>query len=282
MSASAQVAADESHSDSLFIPRYQKVMVIPFDMTYYLSDADHDLAKANGMNLPQVQAAMRSGVDIYVASAIAHRYQVKRIMSDTLLAYNQDLRQLYGSVRYRYVKPNGKAWDRYEEEKPGKVKSWFKDKFKKDDAYLNSDEGDAYFDQGKIRGPVEGQKVMHADLRDTATLRALYEKHGTDLFVFINQMELQTRYEHCLDRATNNFARDITIHYSIYDHTGKNIARSLITLRVGSNNRAIDPLMQDNFPKFANQIATELPRPRWEENKELSEEGKGDENIDSH
>lgn len=270
--SSAQDAIDYALSsvpqDSLLsrVPRYNSVMLVPFDMTYYLSDADHGLAKYNRKTLKEIQQAFRYGLDGHLGAAVADLYTPRRILLDTVPEYNADLNRLRGAVSMRYMKPFGvdrvaeRGMETSADTRPGhRIRKLF-GKSDQDQA-MSETGGDSQFRQGTIRGPVEGRKVMHARLNDTTVLQDMYDRYGTDLFLFVNQFELRTNYEHCLDRATNNFAREISVHYSIYNHRGDLLARDVITVLAESNTQLMKELMDDTFPALSRQISSGLPSP---------------------
>jgi hypothetical protein len=133
---------------------------------------------------------------------------------------------------------------------------------------MREDGGDADFEDlefrdGQLRGPVEGRRFMHALLEDTGALADIRERYGTDLFVFVNQLEVRTNYAHCLDRATGNFARELSIHYSIYDHRGKLYAGDVVTVLVGSNTNDVYDVMASAFPTLADAVVEGLPNQRY-------------------
>jgi hypothetical protein len=252
---------------SYFEPEYRKALIIPFDMTYYLSDADHDLAKRNDKTLPQVQQTLRYGLDGNVAASVMDMYSAHRILLDTLPEENSDLKRLYGAVRYRYSTPFGAQpveADRVSTEKPGSgIRRWIKEQTGSEHEELEENKGDAYFEEGALRGPVMGQRFMHAELQDPEVLTYFYDHYNTDLFIFINQLEIRTNYAICLDRATNNFVREISVHYSIYNVEGKLFAGDVVTVLVSSNTNDLYEVMARSFPQLSATVVSGLPAPRY-------------------
>ena len=252
---------------SYFEPEYRKALIIPFDMTYYLSDADHDLAKRNDKTLPQVQQTLRYGLDGNVAASVMDMYSAHRILLDTLPEENSDLKRLYGAVRYRYSTPFGAQpveADRVSTEKPGSgIRRWIKEQTGNEHEELEENKGDAYFEEGALRGPVMGQRFMHAELQDPEVLTYFYDHYNTDLFIFINQLEIRTNYAICLDRATNNFVREISVHYSIYNVEGKLFAGDVVTVLVSSNTNDLYEVMARSFPQLSATVVSGLPAPRY-------------------
>ncbi len=263
-----------------FVPEYRRAMIIPFDMTYYLSDADHDLAKYNHKTLPQIQQTLRYSLDGNVAASVMDLYSAHRIILDTLPDKNPDLMRLYAAVRYRYsspwgvnaalspagsqpgAQPSGPA-DAGAENPFSAIGRWVREKTGGEQTLPEDDQPDPYFKEGALLGPLEGRRFMHAELISPEALTYFYENYGTDLFIFVNQLEIRTNYAHCLDRATGTFAREISIHYSIYDRFGKLFAGDVVTVLVSSNTNDLYEVMALAFPPLAAAVVSGLPAPRY-------------------
>ncbi len=271
--ADLSAQASDSITVEAFAPEYRRALIVPFDMTYYLSDADHELAQRNDKTLAEVQQTFRYGLDGYVAASVMDLYSAHRMLLDTLPDFNRDLHRLYGAVRYTYRQPFGIR--RAAPESPvtpapepvdkasGTLRQWVRDKGNALQERATDDQADPYFAEGALRGPVEGRRVMHAELLKPEVLLDFYDRYGTDLFVFVNQMEIRTVYEHCLDRATNTFVRDISLHYSLYDLNGKLFASDVVTVMVSSNTRDLYEVMARAFPALSSAVAEGLPMPRY-------------------
>ncbi|MBI1191984.1 MAG: hypothetical protein GC205_02250 [Bacteroidetes bacterium] len=270
----AESPSPEGTADSsltFYQPEYRKALIVPFDMTYYLSDADHELAERNGKTLAQVQQTLRYGMDGNVSASVMDLYSTHRILLDTMPDKNPDLMRLYGAIRYRYQAPFGvKPAAEQTPEKPQEVerpadalRRLFKDVRGQEDPLPETDQPDPYFEEGALRGPVLGRRTMHAELLDPEVLTYFYDRYGTDLFVFLNQLEIRTNYAHCLDRATNTFVREISVHYSIYDVSGKLFASDVVTVMVSSNTNDLYEVMARAFPVLSAAVVSGLPAPRY-------------------
>jgi hypothetical protein len=226
---------------------------------YYLSDADHDIADRNEKSLLEVQQAFRYGLDINITARVLSKYDTHQILTDTTVEARKELGALHKTLSYRYEKPGGKLYK--EPEKKG-VKNWFKKKKttreKVDDA---EDLSNYDFVDGSVRRAEVERKYMHAKIYNTEALEHFHTKYGTDLFLFINQFELKTNYQHCLDRATNNFVRDVLVHFSIYNVAGEFLYGDVITVMFSSNTNDLGKIIQKNFPVIGDEISERLPQP---------------------
>ncbi|HXA00773.1 MAG TPA: hypothetical protein VNW99_02225 [Cytophagaceae bacterium] len=84
-------------------------------------------------------------------------------------------------------------------------------------------------------------------------------KYSIDYYIFINQFEVKTNYENCLDRAAQNYERTFTTHFSIFDANGKQVAGDKFKTHYNSNSNYIFQIVADNCPKIAERILAELP-----------------------
>ncbi len=234
-----------------FVPQQgddSSVMIIPFSPHMYFSDADQELAKFNDKNVKEVRTLFRYGVNMNLNATILNQHRTRQMLSDTASDANADLSKIYQTITYFEDKPlqpeiAGDASEEVEEEKPRLFKS--RDRQAQQTTKVAKDE--------------TARRYMNVRINNPKMLPFLREKYGTDLFLFINQFNLVTNYEHCLDRATNTFEREFVVHYSIFDYTGKQIAGDAVHITFPSNSNNIMNLMKTNFPPLAQLVARTLP-----------------------
>jgi len=85
------------------------------------------------------------------------------------------------------------------------------------------------------------------------------EKYHADYYIFVSQFEVKTNYEHCLDRALQNYERTFVTHFSIFDKSGKQISGGRVKNMYESNNNHLEKILADNIPPLADQIMSEMP-----------------------
>lgn len=234
-----------------------KVMVIPFNQYNYFSDADRELAESNEMQASDISTMFRYGLNYNVSTRVIATDGAYNILTDTTVDSYRDLEMIYASVDYRFEKPldinapdtlsdrtikqNDLFGRGVEEEKEEKKKlSLKKEEEPKTEKYLNA-------------------HVTHPEI-----FPSLQQKYGTDLFLFINQFELVTNYNHCLDRSKNYFERKVLVHYSIYDANGNQLKGDAITVTFSSAETNVDAIIATQFPIIADylsQSVTALTQP---------------------
>lgn len=231
---------------------YKSVMIIPFDPGMYFSDSDQDLSKHNQKSVKEIRTMFRYGLNINLNAQVLSEYQTRALLSDTAKGAADDLYRIYKSISYYQEKSMPLVSTEEEAEKSTKLGSKLKSLGKKD----TDDDGQGTAD---VLKNVDNRKYMNVKIHNKEMLDYLHGKYGTDLFVFINQFNLATNYEHCLDRATNNFEREIAVHFSIFDRHGKQIAGDIAYVKFGSNTNDIMDIMKTNFPIVSDYVAKNMP-----------------------
>ncbi|MEZ5013212.1 MAG: hypothetical protein R2794_02880 [Chitinophagales bacterium] len=237
-------------------PGKHRVMIIPFNNYNYFSDADQELAMANDRDAAAISNMFRYGLSYNVSARVVSAYDAYNILTDTTVQSDRDLFMIYSSIHYEMQKPltpgakdadadhainepdlfgNGGAAPDMEKDKKNKL-------FKKEDEAEEEDDVVTSENTRYLNAVVTHPEIF-------ANLKAAY---GTDMFLFINQFELVTNYNHCLDRTANYFERKVIVHYSLYDAEGNQLAGEAVTVKFSSGETDIDDIIGLNFPLIAN------------------------------
>ena len=229
---------------------YKRVLIIPYDPMMYFSDADHDLAKYNNKDVRDVREKFRYDLNYNVKMSVMTRYEARPLLTDSTEDAHIDLQKIYKSVTYKQEKTKPVVASDDVQEVNG-TSSW-KDRFR----FSQNDDAQAADKYNTKSGP---QQYMNVVVHNNAMFTYLNKKYGADLFLFLNQFELITNYEHCLDRATNTFQRTIKVHYSVYNHMGEHLAGDIAVVDFPSNSNDLFEIIQSNFPVVAKHLAEDLP-----------------------
>ena len=82
-----------------------KVMIIPFNMNNYFSDADMDIAKANKKQQQEISNLFRYGLNYNVNARVITAYDTYSILTDTTIQSAKDLKMIYQAISYQYDTP---------------------------------------------------------------------------------------------------------------------------------------------------------------------------------
>lgn len=230
-----------------------KIMIIPFDQYNYFSDADPELAEKNEKPVTDISRLFRYGLNYNISARVISTNDTYNILTDTTVQSATDLKMIYASVKYQFEQSmnvvngdtvgqvigqpdlfgNGVVVEE-KKEKSNPFKKKTPDEAEKNNKYLNA-------------------VITHPEIFTT-----LQQKYGTDLFLFINQFELVTNYNHCLDRSANYFERKVVVHYSIYDVNAKQLQGGAHTVTFSSGETNVDKIIATQFPLVADYLSTAI------------------------
>lgn len=241
----ATAQSTSQHSDT--VPR-SNVMLIPYDERYYLSDADREISE-NSIALPDhFRKYFRFQVDRNVQRYVSLNYPCISLLNDTADELEETMYQILSKTGYRYEKviPVEPAINRLLDMEI-KLKE-------QDDKHADSKTATMYI-------PVKKDAMyMHAIVRDGEKLfKKLHDQYQVDYFVFLTQFEIKTNYSSCIDIANRIFKREVMLHFTVYDATGKVVAGSYATAHIPSDRNEASMISGQCFPELAKYIAACLP-----------------------
>lgn len=230
-----------------------RVMIIPFNPDMYFSDSDQMLSEYNKKTIPEVRKMFRYGVSMNLNTRILSEYGSRSLLNDTTTDVMADLYSIYKNITY-YSDESMGPQVLAPGEKPEKNKGFGKFFNKNND---NSNMGNPSGTQ--TTGKHEPRQYINVKIHSKELLVYLAEKYNVDVFLFVNQFNLVTNYEHCLDRANNVFQRDVIIHYSVFDANGNQMSGDIAEVHFPSNSNNMDMIMKENFPALADEVFANLP-----------------------
>jgi hypothetical protein len=236
---------DKQSSDTL---NTHKVMLIPYDPRYYLSDADRDLAEQSQMDVFKIRNNFRQNIDRQIQRQITGSYQCISLLNDTADVLEETMYRVLGRTGYKYEKAIPITPKQQDDEPIIKLKVPGAPDHKDSKTAINyiPVKADAMYMNAVVKNPQE-------------LFKELYEQYQADIFVFLTQFEIKTNYNSCLDIANKIYKREIMVHFSIYDKSGKLMAGSYATAALPSNENHPNKIMGDSFPELARYIAGCLP-----------------------
>ncbi len=216
---------------------YKKILLIPYNSMMHLSDADHDIADYSQISNEQVRTRFRAGLTKYVNAKLIESYPTYSMQSNVLTDNERELDMIYGSLNYEMdtVFPvSHPAKDTLHKKSP--------------------------FSKKQKVAEIHDLKYMNVKLSHPELLKMLSEKYGTDLFVFLNQFDIVTNYSDCLDLAMKIYRRQLKVHYSVFDASGKQVYGDVAVVDFPSNSNDVNDIMMRNFPKLSEYIAKSIPK----------------------
>lgn len=208
-------------------------LIVPFNPAMYFSDADNDIAEVSNISKDKVRGRFNGSMEGSLADKLSPYYEVKMLSRQKDADGDMDI--IFGSVNYL---PAVKTIPEKKQANP-KQGERIKDALRKKPAEKQVSYMDISFDDDRLTG-------------------FLAEKYGVKYFIFINQFEVKTDYENCLDLALRKYAREITVHYTVLDKAGKKIGGDVIVIPYHSNENKIEQIVKDNFGLISTEITTNI------------------------
>lgn len=230
----------------------QRVMVIPFDPYLYFSDADEDISRQSRVPRPNVRYAFRSRLS---ALLTPNGFEVVNLLQAGTNRNADSLPEIYKSLNYRYLNVTASRFNPLPAKQKTMVsgpKAWFQ-KQKEKAGFATPQEASVAAEGDKYYGVIVKSPDFYAYYNN---------RYQLDYYLFINQFEIHTDYTNCLDRTTQDFIREFTVHYTILDAKGELISGNKVNIPYVSNVNDLDKISRDNLGKIAQRILADLPSPQ--------------------
>lgn len=215
-----------------------RILIIPFQPEYYLSDAEQDIMQQTHKTPDEYRAYFRRVLDLKIEASLSTIIPCNSLMQDTSKSVRNDLEHYYSKAALKYEFPIASKQNK-------SMKS-------KSDVTSNEIENQHSAPQyATIKGDT---KFMNSTVPDTAFYKSLLTKYHADFLLSINQFEIKTNYKSCIDIANRIYRRELMIHYSLLDANGKVVQGNFVTTYFPSNSNRDTEIAERTFPKLAEQI----------------------------
>lgn len=235
-----------------------KVLVIPFhQLRYYFSDCDRQIADRNKMEVPDVRQSFMLGLDYAAENKLDKKHEPMNLaqMKDSI--DKETFQNFYDNVSYAYEAPS-RLMNKKQEAVMEKVRTSFKqvggqeEKSKKKKTTLGEAESYTTLE-------AEDDRYMRLNWSKPEFLEQLNAIYQPDYIVTINQFEIRTNYQKCIDRELGKYARIIKVHYNVFKPTGEQVYGDVVSAHYNSSNDDINAIIQDNFGILSEYIFQSLP-----------------------
>ncbi|MCP2042240.1 LysM peptidoglycan-binding domain-containing protein [Pontibacter sp. HSC-36F09] len=230
----------------------QRILVVPFDPYLYFSDADDEIARHSKIPRQNVRHVFRGRLNALLAP---EGYETINLLGGVYRDSVSELSTLYKSLSYGY---QDNKQSRYNHQPTIKAKErenaldWVKRK--KNDLNIRGGQ------PATVPVAQDENKHFGVKVKDPKFFSHFNGQYGIDYYVFINQFEVKTNYENCLDRATWNYERDFLVHYSIYNSQGELVSGNKVKVPYQSNMNDVQRIVTDNMPNMAKRVLADLPQ----------------------
>jgi hypothetical protein len=218
----------------------RKVLIIPYEPKMHISDSDQDIAKYSGRTLQQMRAMFRMGLAHQVNAKIVTQYPTYSLLEDLRPEAQQQLQRIYHAIDYSYDTVFSAKNQNKETVKDKKLSK----KEEKEELAKNTASGEL--------------KFMNVKVLDPRLLSDLNQIYGTDLFVFVTQIEINTNRKDCAGAGLDLFDRDVKVHYAVFDKNGMELSGDIAKYNSANSTNDVTAIMKENFPPISETILTAL------------------------
>ena len=223
-----------------------KILIIPYNPEYYLSDSDRQISEASKKSVFTVRESFRMSLDQAIKQHFNDKYFIHSVLTDTSEQAAEDLKRIYGSQVLKYEES---ATYQKEQKKEQRRKGKQAKGIGVDHASQSTD------------NTLLDDQYMNVTFRDQALLPELARRYKNDYFILLNQFELRIDYNDCLDLARKIYNRKLKVHYSIYDNEGNFISGDYIKVVFPSTTNHVNEIISRNFYHIAHQLEEVLRDP---------------------
>lgn len=210
-----------------------KVLLIPFEPKLYMSEIDRSVNAETGLSAKQIKYKFRNGINEQLYKAFkAAQYGVVDLMDDTV-KYRKDLEAIYQFLSYQYQKvPNQENYKAPAKEKEEKK-----------------------IDKGQLTIETNSDaRFMNAKLTNAKVVPQLYGKYKTDLFVFVNQLDLKASGAATDALGGTSANRKIVLHYTVYSFDAREINSGIAEMEFEPELNNPKKIIDKYFSKVASTI----------------------------
>lgn len=216
-----------------------KLLLIPFEPKLYLSEADYAFHQKTQLSPRQLKNKFRDGLNEQLYKALrANGFSVIDLMDDTV-KYKKDTEGIYQYLTYDYQK----VPDQTNYQPPKKEKS------------------KQAVEKGQLNVETNSDvRFMNAKLTNAKVVPMMYAKYKTDLFLFINQLDIKEAgaKENNQYTGLGSENRKIIVHYTIYTYDAKEINSGIAEEEFPIELNEPKKIIDKHFSKIALTITQRL------------------------
>lgn len=214
-----------------------KIMIVPFESRMYLSEIDFQINKESKLSARQIKSLMRDGMNEQLYKKLKSRMGVVDLLEDTVKT-KKDLEDIYRFLSYQYQKvPSQEHYKAPEKEKQQKT-------IEKGQLNVESN-SDARF--------------MNAKIKSASLVPYLYGKYKTDLYLFVNELDIKAMNSPAADMNTNA-VRKIVLHYTVYTYDAKEINSGIAEVDLPTAVNNPNKIINSYFSQLADIVAARIDK----------------------
>ena len=217
-------------SDSSMANERSSVLVIPYMPAMHLSDADYDISDGSQMEMPKMRSTLRLALLKTLNKQFAEVYNVRGFNNDFVNDDNRDMDVLYHTLLFE-------GDSVYPLKNPSRFAIKDTTPVKKRNAKVKRE-----------------SQYMNVAIYDEMLIPDLSKKYNANYIIFLNEIDIKTHFDDCLNLALKIYRRDLKVHYSIFDKNGKQVYGDVAVSHFGSNTNEVKEIINENFQTISDYI----------------------------
>jgi hypothetical protein len=210
------------------------VMLIPFEPRLYMGEIDYQIAHETKLSSAEIRHRFRDGLNEQLNKKFrSQKYGVVDLMDDTA-KFAKDTHGIYQYLSYNYMKvPDQNNYKPPVKEKKSKS-----------------------VEKGQITVETNSdRRFMNARITNAKVVPMLYGKYKTDIFVFVNQLDIKASGSPDATQIINeNPNRKIVVHYTVYTYDAKEINSGIAEVEFDSSLNNPKKIIDKHFATLASTI----------------------------
>ena len=241
-SPKAVAQIDSLITDSLV---YHKLLMIPYDSDQmYLSDAEQDIIRQSDKKPSAYRDYLRKALDYKIAAEVEQIIKCHTLLNDKSDQGIKATAEVYNNSSYRYDEPMKLKHVKLSKIKLRKVKD-----------IPNLNDSRIAANNETIQGD---QRYMNAVIEKKEIFENMQQQFGADLFLLINQFEIKTNYNNCIDIERHIYKREVIVSFSIYNSSGKQVDGNIAHAFFPSDSNRPSDIAERTFPQIATTITEHI------------------------
>lgn len=213
-----------------------KVLIVPFEPRMYMSQIDHSIHQETKWDQKKIKQSIRFGLDEEIYKCIKKKMEVVSFLDDTA-KYKKDLFKTYSTIQYKFDKIPDQV--NYQAPKTEKEKK--------------------YVQKGQLMADSDNQgKFMNAKIKDNSLLKDFQTHYKTDVFLFINQIDILT--SEVPGSLNAHSYRTATVHYTILNADGKELNSGISSADFPTTVNHPDKISSSYFSRIADEIVARMEK----------------------
>jgi hypothetical protein len=225
------------------------ILVIPFQPQMYNASGDQYICQKSRITPGELSDMIRRSLTSTLMYNMSDLYNVVE-PPDDLRNKNSDINVIYQITHYTTLYKKLKSY--YKGYPPIKIGQIIAPSYMRWGTDCVNDNSQA---------PNRGHhKYVKAEILRDSLFAGICKRNTSHYALFITQFEMTTRFKNCNDLQNQVFQRDIFIHYTLFDKTGKYIDGGVVGTTFQSNSNDATKILEKNLGVLTGLIIEEMRR----------------------